>query len=936
MRSTVASALLVLGLAACGERDLSVLAEGQPAGLLSVTGRAADDVWVVGADKGAGPELLHYDGVGWERVPTGTRGDLWWAHALPDGPLLLAGANATVLSYDGEQFTRMRTPGPGRRTVFGLWAASEDEIWAVGGHAGRSGFAWRYDGVAWTELLLPLDIPRRFDGELPPLLKVWGDGEGTVWIVGGEGTILRSVDGGELEVVPSGTSARLFTVYGRGDEVYAVGDDGGRGVILEKPAGSDAFEDVSPAGAGLLQGLCVNADGHAVAAGAGGQVFTRRRGGWVEDRDAPEVAAATLHGVWIDPDGATWAVGGDVLTAALDAGVVLSNARDVAVVPAPEAPPEPGPATCPEGAVDLEPDGSIAQRWNEQLLNAVRRDIPRPGVHARNLFHSSIAAWDAWAAYDEVGVGVIVDEAHEAEDVLAAREEAISYAMHEVLVHRYAPAIGGDVSVACFDAFMEHLGYDPADDTTVGDSPRALGNRIGQAIVAHYADDGAYEQLDYQDPDTWTSPNPPITVDAAGYAPVDPSVWAPLNLAVAVTQNGLVVDAGLQGYIGPHWGGVEPWALERPAPGEPYFDEDGPLFEDPDMNTWILQVLTWTAQLDVSDDTEIDISPGAFGNNPLGTNDGVGHALNPATGQPYAPNLVRRSDFGRILAEFWADGPKSETPPGHWNTLANTASHHPDFERRLLGETEVDALEWDVKAYLALNGAVHDAAIAAWELKREHVSARPIGLIRAKASLGQSADPALPSYHPDGLPLVPGLLELITEQSAAPGERHQHLRHFVGEVAVWTWRGEPGDHISEVGGHGWERAKEWTPYQRRTFVTPAFPGFTSGHSTFSRSAARALHLLTGSAFFPGGLGSFTARQDQYLVFEEGPSTDVTLQWATWYDAADQAGQSRLWGGIHIWPDDRIGRVTGEIVGELAVERAQAYWDGTASSSAAAR
>ena len=63
----------------------------------------------------------------------------------------------------------------------------------------------------------------------------------------------------------------------------------------------------------------------------------------------------------------------------------------------------------------------------------------------------------------------------------------------------------------------------------------------------------------------------------------------------------------------------------------------------------------------------IDISPRSFGNNSLGANDGAGYDVNPVTGKPYAPNLVKRGDWSRVIAEFWADGPDSETPPGHWN-----------------------------------------------------------------------------------------------------------------------------------------------------------------------------------------------------------------------------------------------------------------------------
>lgn len=118
------------------------------------------------------------------------------------------------------------------------------------------------------------------------------------------------------------------------------------------------------------------------------------------------------------------------------------------------------------------------------------------------------------------------------------------------------------------------------------------------------------------------------------------------------------------------------------------------------------------------------------------------------------------------------------------------------------------------------------------------------------------------------------------------------------------------------------------PYQRKTFVTPSFAGYTSGHSTFSRSAAEVLAAFTGSPYFPGGLYQWTAHQNAYLTFERGPTVDVTLQWASYFDAADQAGQSRLWGGIHVPADDFGGRRSGARIGQGAFARARAYFDGT--------
>ena len=88
-------------------------------------------------------------------------------------------------------------------------------------------------------------------------------------------------------------------------------------------------------------------------------------------------------------------------------------------------------------------------------------------------------------------------------------------------------------------------------------------------------------------------------------------------------------------------------------------------------------MLRLSSELDPADGVTIDIGPGAFGDNPLGTNDGDGYDVNPVTGEPYEPNEVLRGDFARVLAEFWADGPASETPPGHWNTIANDVADTP-------------------------------------------------------------------------------------------------------------------------------------------------------------------------------------------------------------------------------------------------------------------
>jgi hypothetical protein len=671
----------------------------------------------------------------------------------------------------------------------------------------------------------------------------------------------------------------------------------------------------------LLQGVHIDSDNTLWAVGARAHVCADTGSGC--DRIATEIdlSIQSLHAVWTSPSGDVWTVGGNVLDTSLNAGVALVGSAASSPLPLIEIPSftETLATTCPDDLVDSVASGSIARRWNEQLLQAVRRDLPRPTVHARNLFHVSTAFWDMWAAYDEESQGYLVDESRDG--TVSEMETALSFAAYRLLTHRYAPAIGGDVSTDCFDKFMGVLELDTEFISTEGETPAAFGNRVALTYIETFQDDGANEANDYADPEGFSSGEPRLTVDSPGSNTDDPTVWQEIVLAEAVSQNGIPEGSGVRGYIGAQWGAVSPFAIQRPDDGGPYYTPDNVPREEPDLIAAVVEMLEYGRELDVSDGVTIDVSPGAYGNNPLGTNDGTGHSINPFTDEAYAPNLVQRGDFSRLMAEFWADGPTSETPPGHWNTLANDASDHPDMEHRLFGEGEpLDRLSWDVHMYLALNGALHDAAIAAWELKREHLTARPITLIRTFGARGQSTDPGGPSYAPDGLPLVPGLIEVITADSAAEGERHAHLSRYVGEVTVYSWRGEPGDRDREIGGVDWIRAIEWIPYQRRTFVTPAFPGYISGHSTFSRAGAEVLTQLTGSEYYPGGIGSYRI-DPGWLFFEFGPSEALEIQWATYYDGADQAGQSRLWGGIHIWQDDIDGRIVGSDIGDRAVNAA---------------
>jgi hypothetical protein len=304
-----------------------ILASEMPNALLSVSGRSASDVWAVGADKGSGPLVLHFDGKGWQSLHTGQSGDLWWVQAIAGGPVLMGGAGGLVLRYEHERFARVPTPAVAGQTVYGVWGKSGDDFYAVGNVGGKKGFLWHLrGGVAQAEAL-----PRhaRVDGgadggvggDAPGLFKVWGEGD-EVWVVGAEGTVLYRKGDAPFALVPSGTKETLFTVAGTGGRVLAVGG-GNNGIVLEGRGG--VLRDVSPPGAPLFQGVfATEANGDWVS-GARAMVYARSGGGAFAGLDHGLVlpVQSSLHSIYVDPTGGVWSAGGNVLTTALDGGMLI-------------------------------------------------------------------------------------------------------------------------------------------------------------------------------------------------------------------------------------------------------------------------------------------------------------------------------------------------------------------------------------------------------------------------------------------------------------------------------------------------------------------------------------------------------------------------------------------------------------------------------------
>jgi hypothetical protein len=226
------------------------------------------------------------------------------------------------------------------------------------------------------------------------------------------------------------------------------------------------------------------------------------------------------------------------------------------------------------------------------------------------------------------------------------------------------------------------------------------------------------------------------------------------------------------------------------------------------------------------------------------------------------------TDEQKVIAEYWADGPRSELPPGHWNLFAQQVSH-----RDRSGESELD-LDRAVKLFFALTNAIFDAGCCAWDNKRAYDSVRPITAIRYL-------------FH---------------------GKR------------IRAWAG-PGRGTQTIPG------EDWFPYQPTSFPTPPFAEYPSGHSNFSAAGAEILKLFTGSDRFGGSatVPAGSSRVEPGLV----PARDLTLEWPTFSDAAAQAGISRRYGGIHFMQGDLDARATGRAAARRCWATAQSYFAGTA-------
>lgn len=449
--------------------------------------------------------------------------------------------------------------------------------------------------------------------------------------------------------------------------------------------------------------------------------------------------------------------------------------------------------------------GSVVLIWGEACLQSIRETKHGPPMTARTLAMVHTAMYDAWTAYDAVAVGTRLGgtlRRPTREHTRANKEAAISYAAFRTLVDLFPDR------ARVFESLMRSRGYDPSDETTDPASPVGVGNMAAAALLEFRHADGSNQPNGYVDYTGYAPVNAPFDPTSPGIPGLtDPSRWQPL-----------IHDGLVQRWIVPHWENVVPFALTT---ADQFMPPPPALVKSGEFGRQVQELVTIQANL---------------------------------------------TDRQKVIAEFWADGPSSEFPPGHWCTIAQYVSRRGGL-----------TLDDDVKLFFLVANAVFDASIGAWTAKIHYDYVRPVSAVR---------------YLKEG----------------------KKIRAWLG----------PGRGTGVVDGEA------WVPYQVATFRTPPFAEYVSGHSTFSAAAATVLSRHFGSdaygacATFPPGW----SRVEPGVV----PAEAVELCWDTFSSAAEEAGASRLYGGIHFRQGNEAGLAMGRSIGEQVWRRAQRYFDGTARAA----
>ncbi|MEI6545791.1 MAG: vanadium-dependent haloperoxidase [Burkholderiales bacterium] len=470
------------------------------------------------------------------------------------------------------------------------------------------------------------------------------------------------------------------------------------------------------------------------------------------------------------------------------------------------------------GAVPLAVSASVVSDWNKVALAEVRLAKQGPPVVARSLAIAHTCIYDAWASYSAKALGAVVGDTLRrpaAERNSANRTEAISYAAYACLRNLF-PAGESRLRAA-----MATMGYNPDNLSTDTSTPAGLGNSVALAVIDSRRYDGSNQYGDlapgaYKDYTGYVPQNLPMP-----FCTPQSLVCAPLIINDEYRWQPLYNEMGtLQSFIAPDWERVKPFAL------------------------------TSADQLD--DLPGLKALPSIQRDNPARYRANVDLILK------YSRELTPER---KLIVEYWADGPASEFPPGHWGLFAQFVS-----------ERDNNSIGKDAKMFFAMHNASFDAGIVAWHLKRKFEGVRPITAVRFFKQ-GQS-------------------------------------------IVAW---GGPGRPVEAIQG------EKWMPYNPGSNPTPAFPGYVSGHSSFSSASATVLQLITGSDRFDFQ----TTIPANFGRVEPGvPAVPTVIKYKKFSDAVDDAGMSRLYGGIHFKDDNTAGQLIGKAAGRLAYDKAITLFNGS--------
>jgi hypothetical protein len=468
-----------------------------------------------------------------------------------------------------------------------------------------------------------------------------------------------------------------------------------------------------------------------------------------------------------------------------------------------------------------------------------------PPMIARSLSIHMTCIYDAWATYSPKASSVfnngLKKRTGSRQDIATSIAVASMRSLEYIFEPR--PLIVGNISLA-----FQKAGFNPQNLAMDPNTPIGVGNIACGTVLSYRKKDGANSEADQFGTLVGGLP----FSDYTGYYPVNnpqttPGItdcsslrnlnrWQPL---LVPQKSGPPVA---QKFASPHMAFVEPFAV-KPFDFIDQFKGPGILGSNSDAQyrAQVAEVLTYSGQL---------------------------------------------NDQLKMIAEFWADGPNSTAPPGHWHEIGLETIRNENL-----------SLEKAIKLLFLQANAVFDGGILAWTYKIIWDSARPLAMIQC----------------------------LYANQT------------------ITAWKG-PYQGVGTMPGG------KWQPYQNVNFITPPFSEYLSGHSTFSAASAGVYRRFFGDDKFRGN--SYMVKAGESLFepkitagnpgFIAGvtdvpntgvnsvgyaPATDIQLTWSTWTEAANQAGISRLYGGIHFQSANQDALKLGEMIAEKVWLQANRFFNG---------